>query len=219
MSTIPWPVAVRWARSIQERVIESAERVAIVGSIRREKEQVGDIELLIEPTMRVEQGDLFSQGPRPDTQGVVEELLGQDSGRSVIKGGSRYVQMRLAGDAVQGETKLDLFFCHPPASWGALKVIRTGPSDLGRLIVTELRERGWRMKDGAIWCPRDMLYHLQTTDLEVCPNKGREIEGVPYERVSTPEEEDVFEAVGLEYVPPERRDELAETLERRAAES
>ena len=212
MSSLPWPVASRWARRLAETIIEEAERVAIVGSIRRKREEVGDIELLVEPVMRTQQGDLFTQGARPDIQAVVDALLSEDRDRAVLKGGDRYVKMRLAGEGRREDhTTMDLFFCHPPASWGALKVIRTGPSDLGRILVTMLREKGWRQHKGAVWCPA----HKVPPPFAGGSEPNTQIDGRAFVRIPTPEEEDVFEAVGLEYVPPERRDDLAENLQQR----
>lgn len=139
---------------------------------------------------------------------MVDAILEQDRDRIVHKGGSRYVQVILSGKAKKEDRpKLDLFFCHPPASWGALKTIRTGPSGLGRELVTMLREKGWRQHKGAVWAP-----HRDEAEMG---GTIQEIGGDHYLRIPTPEEEDFFEAVGIEYVPPERRDELAQRLQQR----
>lgn len=209
---IPLPLARRWARTLRDRIEDECERVEIVGSIRRGREEVGDIELLIEPIMRVQQGDLFAGDARPDTQAVVDSLRDQEPDRSVVKGGSRYVQMALTQDEHTGQRqKLDMFFCHPPASWGALKTIRTGPSELGRILVTMLREKGWRQHKGAVWCPA----HDVPPPVAGGSEPTTQIDSRAFVRIPTPEEEDFFEAVGIEYVPPERRDELAQRLQQR----
>ena len=85
---------------------------------------------------------------------------------------------------------VDLFCVLPPASWGALLAIRTGPAEFGRGLVTK-RSQGGAMPDelqqreGALWGPLG--------------------------KIETPEEEDYFAALGLSYWPPEERS--AELLE------
>lgn len=202
---IPLASAQVWARRLADVVRPVCERVEIVGSVRRERPTVGDLELLVEPTMVVQQADLFAQGKRPDTEAVVRALQEDDAGRKVIKGGSRYVQIRLGGRFGRGDRpNLDIFFCHPPASWGALLTIRTGPAALGRELVTRLRAKGLRNHRGAVWAPG------RPDDDPGRPTT--EIDGTVWWRVPTPTEEAYFEACDVEHVPPERRDELAANL-------
>jgi len=63
-------------------------------------------------------------------------------------------------------------------------LIRTGPANFSRKMVTPKRLGGWMpdaytVRDARIW--------------------------LPYERMETPEEEDVFRLYGLEYIEPEYR--------------
>lgn len=207
-TTIPLASARIWARKLAEVVRPACERVEIVGSVRREREQVGDLELLVEPTMKVQQADLFAGEKVADTQAVVDALREDDRSRTVVKGGSRYVQMRLGGRFGRDDRPtLDIFFCHPPASWGALLTIRTGPADLGRILVTRLRAKGWRNHQGAVWAP---AHEFERGGYD--PEDVVDLEDGTYVRCSTPTEEDYFEACGVQYVPPERRDELAREL-------
>lgn len=81
----------------------------------------------------------------------------------------------------------EIFFTTPERS-GATLAIRTGPPSLSRHCVTVCRDRGLECKDGGLRYIRD---------------------GSVY---ATPEEEDFFRACGVEYVPPEERDALAERL-------
>jgi len=79
---------------------------------------------------------------------------------------------------------LDLFSVLEPASWGVIYTIRTGSAEFSHRLVTPRLMGGWlpaglRVKDGALW------------------DRGRLIE--------TPEEADFFRAIGVEWLPPERR--------------
>ena len=47
--------------------------------------------------------------------------------------------------------KLEVYLVHPPAQWGTLLAIRTGPWELGRHAVTLILAGGWRVGDGLFW--------------------------------------------------------------------
>ncbi len=146
------------ARRYMGRLNLICTRVAVAGSIRRRKPEVGDIEICCVPL--------------PDT--VFFPVLG-----AVIKDGARFKQYQL-----QEGIKLDLFIVLPPAEWGVLFTIRTGPPDFSRRIVTQRNKRGllpsdMSVHDGALW-------------------RGDEM-------IPTPEESDFFQAIGLKWIDPEDR--------------
>lgn len=55
----------------------------------------------------------------------------------VIKNGQRYKQVELT----EGYN-LDLFLVHPPAQWGVIMTIRTGPAEFSRKMVTQRNKGG-----------------------------------------------------------------------------
>lgn len=165
------------------------ERLEVVGSIRRERPTIGDIELLAVPRL-VDRFDMFGLPTGQDfdvladycTQMVRHGLLTHrpdKNGRSAF--GSRYKRLSYQGIG------LDLFSVLQPAQWGVLSVIRTGSADFSHRLVTPVEQGGWMpqgmyCRDGALWCA------TQDTAFE------------------TPEEADVFAAIGRSYVPPEQRE-------------
>ena len=162
------------ARTAHERVTPHVKRAKAVGSLRRRRREVGDLELLVEP--RLIDADLFGT-PKPDLDALRAEVLGWSSW---VKGGDRMWQVTdVLG--VEGVT-LDLYFVWPPAEWGSLLAIRTGPWQLGRIAVTRLRDAGTPHVDG-------------------------HVPGHP-----TPTEADFFRLAGLECRPPHERDRYAEEL-------
>lgn len=199
-ATLPLPLARSLGDDLVERIGSHVQRAELVGSIRREREEVGDIEILAEPEL-VEDHDLFN----PTEEPKLEELYGALSFQGTFeKKGRRYVKLRLGNhvhDIDQSGITVDLFLVHPPASWGVQKVIRTGPSDYSRLVVTRIRNRGLRVKRGAVWIPGE-----GSTTLE--------IEGETYYRAVTPEEEDVFRLAKMDGSPPTERDAAVEKLKR-----
>lgn len=154
----------------------------IVGSLRREKRNVGDIEILVEAAV-INQHDLFGNlvASYPATESInFWELLAYEA---AVKVGERYKQYRINTD--YGMIKLDLFFCFPPAQWGVLKVIRTGPSEFSRDVVTRV-EYGGYLQPG---------YYVTGGHLEKVG------EGV----IDTPEEKDFFKYLTIPWVAPQDR--------------
>lgn len=182
-------------RPIAERVVErliaadAVKRIEIAGSLRRRAAQVSDIEIVCEPRTASET-DLFGA--------VVAErcCLADEIAEACRPGG--WLRWRAEthpsppkdwGEArrfwalvvlPQG-VPCDLFAVRPPAQWGAIFAIRTGPHTFSQRLVTDCRSRGLRCVDG----------HLE-----------RIATGTP---VATPEERDFLAACGSPWVEPENR--------------
>ena len=96
-------------------------------------------------------------------------------------GGHKYKKIALT----EGP-QLDLFIVTPPAQWGVLFLIRTGPAEYSHALVTPKWHGGLlpshlQVKDGAVWNR----------------NTGEILE--------TPEEENVYNLLDIPYVAPELR--------------
>jgi DNA polymerase/3'-5' exonuclease PolX len=157
----------------------ACERIEIAGSLRRGKPEVKDIDLVCIPKIEV-QLDLFGQ---PGTQiNYLEALLPQvviAQGALTVINGPRQKKIRL-----QEGIKLELWCVLPPAQWGAIFLMRTGPEDFAHWIVTQRNIGGglpsnMKEKSGALW------------------RHGKIIE--------TPEESDFFREVGQDYAEPDKR--------------
>ena len=163
------------------------DRIEIAGSIRRGKPDPHDIEIVALPKMEhVGYEDLFST--KPNTRNLFEEILTQWQTNGVLHHrpdkngrpawGPRFKRATIHGVAV------DIFSVLPPAQWGVIFAIRTGPADFNRALVTSKLEGGFmpmgmQVKDGALL---------------------RNGQAVP-----TPEEEDYFGAIGVPCWPPAER--------------
>lgn len=140
--------AVPIASAILLRLKPYCHRIEVAGSIRRGKAEVGDIELVAIPKM-LPQYDMF--GKQFDELSLLYDRKLLESFGKVIKFGKRYVQIDLwAG------IKLDLFVVLPPAQWGVIMAIRTGPADFSHWLVTPRSKGGalpigWRVEDGRVW--------------------------------------------------------------------
>lgn len=159
------------------------ERVAIAGSVRRNKPEVKDIEIVAIPKLVPDQIGMFTGFDFPDEPAPLRSALDDalvGIGR-FIKNGERYKQIVL-NDGIN----LDLFLVLPPAQFGVIYVIRTGPSDFSHWIVTPRKHGGAlpsnaQVKDGVVWqCgkalempeERDFLEFLGLGWIEPCDRKG-----------------------------------------------
>lgn len=166
------------AGHLVKRVSPFLKRVEIAGSIRRRRATVGDIELVVQPVMNA---DLFSDAASPVLDPLRLEL--SKIGR-MVKGGDRYIRVHLT----KPDQYADLFIVWPPAAWGSIFAIRTGPADLGKYIVTKCQENGIIHRDG---------YAMSMDTGDVIP---------------TDTEEQFFALAGLQCPPPEHRDHLLKML-------
>jgi len=151
------------------------ERIEIAGSIRRKKPEVGDIEIVTIPKMFSE-NDLF--GALMGRHSALDDFDYSQIG-TLVKGGSRYKQIELTGGI-----SLDLFIVLPPAQWGVIFMIRTGPDTFSKRMVKQINIGGYlpsiySVKDGVV------VHHGGF--------------------IPMPEEKDYFDLCGMMVIPPEQR--------------
>ena len=188
--------AYKLGQEVAERLRPTVEYLKAVGSLRRRRTSIGDIEFLARPHSSAY---LFG-GPAtihlPEVRAVMEEL------GTWVRGGSRMMQItNLLG---REETRLELYLVHPPgcacadcphgpSAWGSMLAIRTGPEDLGRYCVHRMRERGYRHEHG---------YAKRIESQWADPD-------IP---APTDTEEAFFELAGVQCLAPASRDDQAKSL-------
>ena len=177
---IPYHAAYELAQEVSRELTPIVGRMKAVGSLRRKVMNVGDLEFLVEPHFDT---DLLGE-KEAITQPIKDALMRFGTW---LQGGER--AMRITDLFGHTGVQLDLYIAHPPAEWGSLLAIRTGPRDLGVICVTEMRRRGFVHREG-----------------RVIQIRGRA-------HMPTPTEEDFFELAGVPCVPPSRRDELIQRLQ------
>lgn len=95
-------------------------------------------------------------------------------------------QVRMAGSKIMqvmmGSTQVDLYFAQPE-TWATLLLIRTGSAQNNIRLASRAKEMGW---------------HLAASGDGLFDNNGRRIAGDT--------EESIFNALGLPFQPPERRE-------------
>jgi DNA polymerase/3'-5' exonuclease PolX len=187
-----WPLHIADVVShrLSTRFAPACARIEVAGSIRRREARVGDIELVAEP--RQLPTDLFGavdvEAPT-EIDAVIAELgpevlrLREMTGpakKVVRRSGARFKALEVATRGA-GWIPVDLFIVLPPAQWGAILAIRTGPRDMSARLVTSCQRRGL-----------------------VCID-GRLVQVRGEREVPTPSEEEFFAACGVPWAEPEDR--------------
>lgn len=179
--------AVAAAKVFTDALKPVAEKLIVAGSLRRRKEEVGDVEILYIPKIE----------PRPDPDdllgnlvptNLVDEVLAQflKSGvlekRKNVNGSEMWGESNKLARHVASGIPIDFFACNR-ANWWTLLVCRTGSKENNERICNAAIERGLK------WNPYRGFEDRYTSEL-----------------IHTPQsEQDVFARVGLEYVEPWQR--------------
>jgi hypothetical protein len=179
-------------------------RTLVVGSVRRKRQDVGDIEILGMPILRAPKPE-FGQPLVFETMldKVLYELV-RDGWLHPVKGGPRMKQFEICLGKYNLKSlnpfHFELYLVIHPAQWGVLSLIRTGPAkqddNFSKWCVTNRSQGGilpdgFRVKNGAVW-------KTEQIDFRGSPRSGE----IPIEM---PDEIDFFEFLGLDFFPPEGR--------------
>lgn len=145
---IPYRAALETAQALETALSFTCERTLIVGSLRRRKSEVGDLELVVMPKLEAVT-DMF--GEVVSQRSLLDDIL-TDIAPQRTKDGERYKQF------VWGGMPVDLFIASRE-TWGCIATIRTGSADFTHWLVTprnkgggcfsHLRFQEGRLMDGA----------------------------------------------------------------------
>lgn len=176
----PYAQALPLAQEVVGKLRPYCHRIEIAGSLRRQRPEVGDLEIVAIPKYQV--GLLGPDYKQPSALDLFFE--GHEVpliiGGKMYKKGQRERQKRFRYRGYQ----VDLFLA-VPENWGLIYWLRTGSEPFGKWCVTL---KGWggamppgmQSKDGFLW------------------RNG--------EQINTPEEVDFFNELGLPFIPVEMRD-------------
>ncbi len=159
------------------------ERVQFAGSLRRGKETIGDIDLLV-----------VAPGPG-GAEAAREAFCAMPEVKQVLARGETKCSARLELDGVHVQADMRLV---PAGSWGAALMYFTGSKDHN----VRLRERALKKK---LTLNEYGLFHL---DDDPTPHQHRE--GGLGKAVAGKTESDVYSKLGLPFIPPELREDQGE---------
>ena len=172
------------ANKIVEWLRPHCERIEVAGSIRRRKATCGDVDIVCIPKIST-QTDLFGK----ETSRISEVLVALAGMIAKSKGTAKILRGGTSADSkfvvVEGaKCQLDIWFADR-LTWGTRMVCRTGSMQHNTALA--------------------ML--AQSLDGKWEPYNGVTMRGT---LIPCPEEADVYHALGLEYIEPERRDAFGE---------
>lgn len=182
---------------VMSLLTDVCDRLEIAGSLRRGVQQVSDIELVMKPKY-LEQKDMFGEvgglvnllEQRCDellSNGTFEKRLNKNG--APIAWGKPGEESRYKSIACKG-APVDLFIVLPDRQWGPTMLLRTGPGDANQVLVTSDHLKNREGFTGIL--PGDMQFDNGALTRNWLP-------------LDTPEEDDVFAAIGLPYIPPPYR--------------
>lgn len=177
------------AQSLIEDLKSSCHRIEIGGSIRRNKPDVKDIELICIPVFgQFPTGQMSLEGdPITSFENLLFKRISANRDKyDIIKMGDKYAQIEVFDEHATGTRqyiKVDVFTA-TFQTWGYILMLRTGPAELSKWAVTELKRIGFAPKDGAVW----------SNELH---------EGMI--KIATPTEGEVFDLLRIDYIEPEDR--------------
>lgn len=190
------------AKKIADRLVElltpTVERIHIAGSIRREKEQVKDIEIICIPKKIWVPTDLFGAGYHiidPEFSKVLETITDT---REKGKDDGRYIQIILKKSNPQSpDIKLDLFMPEPDDFYRQF-AIRTGSKEYSQKVLAEgWVKKGWRGTTNAgLRHQRDCTHRASGW---FCFNEKGEKPPV------WESEQEFFDWLGIEWIEPKLR--------------
>lgn len=169
------------AKKITKNLAPLCDQIQIAGSIRRECEKVGDIELVALP-ITVEDDHPFFAGVKMHPHKPIYPYLDKHEVQGKIrqiKKGEKFRQFMLLDRDGKDIICVDLFLVFHPNEFGTQVLVRTGPQSFSKWIVNIRKKRGFKFD-------KKRLY-----------KNGVEVD--------TPKEQDVFRALDISYIPAHQR--------------
>jgi DNA polymerase (family X) len=178
--------AYKLAHAIREQLAPFCEpdRCEVVGSIRRAREHVNDIDLALIP--------------KPGQMQAIKDRCLKRA--ALVKDGEEIFIIRL-----KDGTQLDLYFAHgetrdlvaaTPTNWGSVLLCRTGSKEHNVYICQRCHELGlkWETMRGIVVTEAGRALLPQSPDQS------------PGKLIASATEEDIFAALNLEFIPPAMRE-------------
>lgn len=178
------------ALDLREALAPACERIAIAGSISRQKARVKDIEILCQPLAGDNSLPLLATAPTLDA--LIDAAVQRGQIKRGDKNGPKYKQLLVRSEVIHGVTgerheidiKVNLTVVLPPAQWGVLQILKTGPQEFSEYMKTA-RAQGGALPDDCV-CKDGAIIRF----------------GAP---VPMPDEQDFFTFCGLVWREPWKR--------------
>lgn len=179
-------------------------KAQIVGSVRRKRQDVGDIEILGMPILRPPRAEFGKPVFETMLDKLLYEIIQQGWLFEPSQNGPKKKKFPINVNQFNlrclNAFYLELYLVTPPAQWGVLSVIRTGPAKqedhFSKWIVTN-RNGGGALPDGYV-VKHGAVWNVEQVDYKREPRPGE----LP---VEMPDEESFFHFLGIDYIEPQSR--------------
>lgn len=181
----PRALATSIAQEYVDFLTPYCEKIEIAGSLRRRKEEVGDIEILFIPKTEVTRDfDMFKWTKVDLAWRAIDAMLRTHvlAKRPNVHGHVTWGDLNKLGFDPETGIPVD-FFTATAENWFNFLVVRTGPAENNIRIATAAQAKGWKWNTYGDGFTR----------------------GIGLEAHRAESEQDVFEFVGLEYREPWER--------------
>lgn len=178
-----------------------ADSCLVVGSVRRGREDVGDLEFTARMPVDKSRDELHRAiAGTIKQEGLFEGTKSRTYGVAIagFKPGFKYcaLKMILKRDDVEYELPVQIHrYHHSDANRGWIEIMRTGPVEFGELFLAR-----WKIRHSI---PREKQASI---DGHLVNAAG--------ERVTVPTERAAFELCGMQYIEPARRDAVVAHIKR-----
>jgi DNA polymerase/3'-5' exonuclease PolX len=179
----PRAAALDVARELVRHLEPVTTKLVVAGSLRRRKQDVGDVEIVFIPRTVMRPIDLVTTAPVDLAAECLERLVanGVLAKRTNTKGSTMWGKMNKLAVHIASGIPVDLFATMEQC-WHNYLVCRTGPASSNSYIAKRAMAKGWH------WQPYGVGFRRENGDVHPV-NSERE----------------VFEFVGLEYREPWER--------------
>jgi DNA polymerase/3'-5' exonuclease PolX len=190
---VPLTLALYHAQQLVGMVLPHCERIEIAGSIRRGKEMVKDIDLVVLPKM-TSKTSLFEPTKVEETEfheALSATLHVTADGPRIIRG---TMPLALASTIAPGRTIAVDIYIATPESWATLLLIRTGSAEHNIWMCSRAKACGGKL-------------HADGSGLEV-PGQYDAVQQrtVNSRVIRAKTEEEIFKAMGIPYAEPGQRE-------------
>lgn len=196
-------IAESWLEKFQPFIVKGS----LAGSLRRRCDDITDIDLVVEPKLDLIPPMFMDEPPQILNDYLYNALTQMSAIKEFeplkgLKPGFRNCKLMLP----QG-LKLDLSAVRHPAQWGVIFLLRTGPADFSKWMVTDMRAGGVLpheliFEGGAIghatWQRQEVKGGIDAGQIRTVRTRA--------DVIPTPDEESIFKLCGLNYIdPPDRQ--------------
>lgn len=173
----------------------ACEEIVFAGSLRRGVDQVTDLDIVLLPKQEPapHARAVFGQLPPKVYRWKIDQLIGElaDSDEIFIrKNGPRLKKFRIRESLLD----VDLSIVYPPARFGVILALKTGPADFSHWLVSRRRGLGGALPNG---------FRIQGGAVYLGEDKAKDLESLP--SIGFDQERAFFDWLELGWIPPAER--------------